>query len=111
MGLTPLWRESSALSSQRSNFPTSFWTSSYQPPPAPCLGGVHPDFQVTAPPGTFTAADPSPWSAHPTATCMMYTCGTTTPIPTCTTATIIIITITTTTLLLALLWIHPTVPC
>ncbi|XP_021094486.1 transcription cofactor vestigial-like protein 3 isoform X2 [Heterocephalus glaber] len=64
MGLTPLWRESSALSSQRSNFPTSFWTSSYQPPPAPCLGGVHPDFQVTAPPGTFTAADPSPWSGH-----------------------------------------------
>ncbi|KAM4889018.1 transcription cofactor vestigial-like protein 3 isoform 3-T3 [Thomomys bottae] len=64
MGLTPLWRDSSALSSQRSSFPTSFWTSSYQPPPAPCLGGVHPDFQVTAPPGTFTAADPSPWPGH-----------------------------------------------
>ncbi|KAK2493342.1 hypothetical protein MC885_013924 [Smutsia gigantea] len=61
MGLTPLWRDSSALSSQRSSFPTSFWTSSYQPPSAPCLGGVHPDFQVTAPPGTFTAAEPSPW--------------------------------------------------
>ncbi|XP_010601181.1 transcription cofactor vestigial-like protein 3 isoform X3 [Fukomys damarensis] len=64
MGLTPLWRDSSALSSQRSNFPASFWTSSYQPPPAPCLGGVHPDFQVTSPPGTFTPADPSPWSGH-----------------------------------------------
>ncbi|XP_042854579.1 transcription cofactor vestigial-like protein 3 isoform X5 [Panthera tigris] len=64
MGLTPLWRDSSALSSQRNSFPTSFWTSSYQPPPAPCLGGVHPDFQVTAPPGTFTAADPSPWPGH-----------------------------------------------
>ncbi|XP_047421035.1 transcription cofactor vestigial-like protein 3 isoform X3 [Sciurus carolinensis] len=64
MGLTPLWRDSSALSSQRSSFPTSFWTSSYQPPPAPCLGGVHPDFQVTAPPGTFTAAEPSPWPGH-----------------------------------------------
>ncbi|XP_072823503.1 transcription cofactor vestigial-like protein 3 isoform X3 [Vicugna pacos] len=64
MGLTPLWRDSSALSSQRSSFPTSFWTSSYQPPPAPCLGGVHPDFQVTAPPGTFPAADPSPWAGH-----------------------------------------------
>ncbi|XP_027983860.1 transcription cofactor vestigial-like protein 3 isoform X2 [Eptesicus fuscus] len=63
MGLTPLWRDSSALASQRSSFPTSFWTSSYQPP-APCLGGVHPDFQVTAPPGTFTAADPSPWPGH-----------------------------------------------
>ncbi|KAI5281823.1 Transcription Cofactor Vestigial-Like Protein 3 [Manis pentadactyla] len=61
MGLTPLWRDSSALSSQRSSFPTSFWTSSYQPPSAPCLGGVHPDFQVAAPPGTFTAAEPSPW--------------------------------------------------
>ncbi|XP_032333372.1 transcription cofactor vestigial-like protein 3 isoform X2 [Camelus ferus] len=64
MGLTPLWRDSSALSSQRSSFPTSFWTSSYQPSPAPCLGGVHPDFQVTAPPGTFPAADPSPWAGH-----------------------------------------------
>uniref|UniRef100_G3SW21 Vestigial like family member 3 n=1 Tax=Loxodonta africana TaxID=9785 RepID=G3SW21_LOXAF len=64
LGLTPLWRDSSALSSQRSSFPTSFWTSSYQPPPAPCLGGVHPDFQVTVPPGTFTAADPSPWPGH-----------------------------------------------
>ncbi|KAF6122542.1 vestigial like family member 3 [Phyllostomus discolor] len=64
MGLTPLWRDSTALSSQRNSFPTSFWTSSYQPPPAPCLGGVHPDFQVTAPPGTFTAADPSSWPGH-----------------------------------------------
>ncbi|XP_011910837.1 transcription cofactor vestigial-like protein 3 isoform X1 [Rhinopithecus roxellana] len=64
MGLTPLWRDSSALSSQRNSFPTSFWTSSYQPPPAPCLGGVHPDFQVTGPPGTFSAADPSPWPGH-----------------------------------------------
>nr|XP_055115565.1 transcription cofactor vestigial-like protein 3 isoform X2 [Symphalangus syndactylus] len=64
MGLTPLWRDSSALSSQRNSFPTSFWTGSYQPPPAPCLGGVHPDFQVTGPPGTFSAADPSPWPGH-----------------------------------------------
>ncbi|XP_012981785.1 transcription cofactor vestigial-like protein 3 isoform X1 [Mesocricetus auratus] len=64
MGLTPLWRDSSALSSQRSNFPASFWTSSYQPPPAPCLGGVHPDFQVTAPHGTFTTADPNSWPGH-----------------------------------------------
>ncbi|XP_032133076.1 transcription cofactor vestigial-like protein 3 isoform X2 [Sapajus apella] len=64
MGLTPLWRDSSALSSQRNSFSTSFWTSSYQPPPAPCLGGVHPDFQVTGPPGTFSAADPSPWPGH-----------------------------------------------
>nr|XP_035138820.1 transcription cofactor vestigial-like protein 3 isoform X3 [Callithrix jacchus] len=64
MGLTPLWRDSSALSSQRNSFSTSFWTSSYQPQPAPCLGGVHPDFQVAGPPGTFSAADPSPWPGH-----------------------------------------------
>ncbi|NXF21670.1 VGLL3 protein, partial [Rhodinocichla rosea] len=59
-GLNPLWRES-----QRSGFPTSFWTSSYQPPPPPCLSGVHPDFPVTAP-GTFpaAAADPSSWPGH-----------------------------------------------
>ncbi|XP_027729938.1 transcription cofactor vestigial-like protein 3 isoform X1 [Vombatus ursinus] len=63
MGLTPLWRDSSTLSSQRSSFPTSFWTSSYQPPPRPCLSGVHPDFSVTAP-GTFAAADPGPWPGH-----------------------------------------------
>ncbi|XP_074048391.1 transcription cofactor vestigial-like protein 3 isoform X2 [Macrotis lagotis] len=63
MGLTPLWRESSTLSNQRSSFPTSFWTSSYQPPTRPCLSGVHPDFSVTAP-GTFAAADPGPWSGH-----------------------------------------------
>ncbi|XP_050834369.1 transcription cofactor vestigial-like protein 3 isoform X2 [Serinus canaria] len=62
-GLNPLWRESSTISSQRSGFPTSFWTSSYQPPPPPCLSGVHPDFPVTAP-GTFPAADPSSWPAH-----------------------------------------------
>ncbi|ELW58708.1 Transcription cofactor vestigial-like protein 3 [Tupaia chinensis] len=35
MGLTPLWR-----------------------------GGVHPDFQVPAPPGTFSTAEPSPWPGH-----------------------------------------------
>ncbi|XP_066203060.1 transcription cofactor vestigial-like protein 3 isoform X4 [Saccopteryx leptura] len=64
MGLTPLWRDSSALASPRSSFPTSFWTSSYQPPPAPCLGGVHPDFQVAAPPGAFPTAEPSPWPGH-----------------------------------------------
>ncbi|XP_074155894.1 transcription cofactor vestigial-like protein 3 isoform X2 [Sminthopsis crassicaudata] len=63
MGLTPLWRDSSTLSSQRSSFPTSFWTSSYQPPPRPCLSGVHPDFSVTAP-GTFAASDPGPWPGH-----------------------------------------------
>ncbi|XP_056354092.1 transcription cofactor vestigial-like protein 3 isoform X1 [Oenanthe melanoleuca] len=63
-GLNPLWRESSTISSQRSSFPTSFWTSSYQhPPPPPCLSGVHPDFPVTAP-GTFPAADPSSWPGH-----------------------------------------------
>ncbi|XP_005524178.1 PREDICTED: transcription cofactor vestigial-like protein 3 isoform X1 [Pseudopodoces humilis] len=63
-GLNPLWRESSAISSQRSGFPTSFWTSSYQPPPPPpCLSGVHPDFPVTAP-GTFPAADASGWPGH-----------------------------------------------
>ncbi|XP_071289822.1 transcription cofactor vestigial-like protein 3 isoform X2 [Agelaius tricolor] len=65
-GLNPLWRESSTISSQRSGFPTSFWTSSYQPPPPPpCLSGVHPDFPVTAP-GTFpaAAADPSSWPGH-----------------------------------------------
>ncbi|XP_039912465.2 transcription cofactor vestigial-like protein 3 isoform X2 [Hirundo rustica] len=62
-GLNPLWRESSAISSQRSGFPTSFWTSSYQPPPPACLSGVHPDFPVTAP-GTFPTADPSGWPGH-----------------------------------------------
>ncbi|NXC83171.1 VGLL3 protein, partial [Cercotrichas coryphoeus] len=63
-GLNPLWRESSTISSQRSSFPTSFWTSSYQhPPPPPCLSGVHPDFPVTAP-GTFPAPDPSSWPGH-----------------------------------------------
>nr|XP_014125326.1 transcription cofactor vestigial-like protein 3 [Zonotrichia albicollis] len=65
-GLNPLWRESSTISSQRSGFPTSFWTSSYQPPPPPCLSGVHPDFPVTAP-GTFpaaAAADPGSWPGH-----------------------------------------------
>ncbi|NXN08943.1 VGLL3 protein, partial [Indicator maculatus] len=62
-GLSPLWRESSTISSQRSSFPTSFWTSSYQPPPPPCLSGVHPDFPVTAP-GTFPTPDPSSWSGH-----------------------------------------------
>lgn len=55
--------ESSTISSQRSSFPTSFWTSSYQPPPPPCLSGVHPDFPVTAP-GTFPTADPSSWPGH-----------------------------------------------
>ncbi|XP_068036683.1 transcription cofactor vestigial-like protein 3 isoform X1 [Anomalospiza imberbis] len=62
-GLNPLWRESSTISSQRSGFPTSFWTSSYQPPPPPCLSGVHPDFPVTAP-GTFPTPDPSSWPGH-----------------------------------------------
>ncbi|KAL2311597.1 hypothetical protein Nmel_003327, partial [Mimus melanotis] len=63
-GLNPLWRESSTISSQRSGFPTSFWTSSYQhPPPPPCLSGAHPDFPVTAP-GTFPAPDPSSWPGH-----------------------------------------------
>ncbi|XP_057874520.1 transcription cofactor vestigial-like protein 3 isoform X2 [Melospiza georgiana] len=64
-GLNPLWRESSTISSQRSGFPTSFWTSSYQPPPPPCLSGVHPDFPVTAP-GTFpaAAAEPGSWPGH-----------------------------------------------
>lgn len=65
-----------------------------QPLPLPCLS-----------PGTIL------WHlrwAHPTATCMMCTCGTTTPTPTCTTGTT---TTTTTTLLLALPWIHPTGPC
>ncbi|NXH49187.1 VGLL3 protein, partial [Dicaeum eximium] len=62
-GLNPLWRESSTISSQRSGFPTSFWTSSYQPPPPPCLSGVHPDFPVTAP-GTFPTPDPSAWPGH-----------------------------------------------
>ncbi|XP_062466039.1 transcription cofactor vestigial-like protein 3 isoform X5 [Pezoporus occidentalis] len=62
-GLSPLWRESSTISSQRSSFPTSFWTSSYQPPPPPCLSGVQHDFPVTAP-GTFPAPDPSSWPGH-----------------------------------------------
>ncbi|XP_032908876.1 transcription cofactor vestigial-like protein 3 isoform X1 [Catharus ustulatus] len=63
-GLNPLWRESSTISSQRSSFPTSFWTSSYQhPPPPPCLSGVHPDFPVTAP-GTFPTPDPTSWAGH-----------------------------------------------
>lgn len=55
--------ESSTISSQRSGFPTSFWTSSYQPPPPPCLSGVHPDFPVTAP-GTFPTPDPGSWPGH-----------------------------------------------
>nr|XP_038040681.1 transcription cofactor vestigial-like protein 3 isoform X6 [Anas platyrhynchos] len=62
-GLSPLWRENSTISGQRSSFPTSFWTSSYQPPPPPCLSGVHPDFPVTAP-GTFPTPDPSSWPGH-----------------------------------------------
>uniref|UniRef100_A0A7M4EYS0 Vestigial like family member 3 n=1 Tax=Crocodylus porosus TaxID=8502 RepID=A0A7M4EYS0_CROPO len=62
-GLSPLWRESSMVSSQRSSFPTSFWTGSYQPPPPPCLSGVHPDFPVTAS-STFPTADPSSWPGH-----------------------------------------------
>ncbi|NXQ31115.1 VGLL3 protein, partial [Alaudala cheleensis] len=64
-GLNPLWRESSTISSQRSGFPTSFWTSSYQPPPPPppCLSGVHPDFPVTAP-GPFPPPEASAWPAH-----------------------------------------------
>ncbi|XP_061858662.1 transcription cofactor vestigial-like protein 3 isoform X2 [Colius striatus] len=61
--LSPLWRENSTISSQRSSFPTSFWTSSYQPPPPPCLSGVHPDFPVTAP-GTFPTPDPGSWPGH-----------------------------------------------
>ncbi|XP_014378602.2 transcription cofactor vestigial-like protein 3 isoform X4 [Alligator sinensis] len=60
-GLSPLWRESSTISSQRSSFPTSFWTGSYQPPP--CLSGAHPDFPVTAS-STFPTADPSSWPGH-----------------------------------------------
>ncbi|XP_031411560.1 transcription cofactor vestigial-like protein 3 [Meleagris gallopavo] len=55
--------ENSTISSQRSSFPTSFWTSSYQPPPPPCLSGVHPDFPITAP-GTFPTPDPSSWPGH-----------------------------------------------
>ncbi|KAH0624914.1 hypothetical protein JD844_032840 [Phrynosoma platyrhinos] len=61
-GLNPLWKESSTIASQRSGFPASFWTSSYQTPP-PCLSGVHHDFQVTAP-GTFSTVDPSSWPGH-----------------------------------------------
>ncbi|XP_008105885.1 transcription cofactor vestigial-like protein 3 [Anolis carolinensis] len=61
-GLNPLWRENTAIASQRSGFPASFWTSSYQTPP-PCLSGVHHDFQVTAP-GTFSTADASGWPSH-----------------------------------------------
>ncbi|XP_077198466.1 transcription cofactor vestigial-like protein 3 isoform X2 [Paroedura picta] len=59
-GLNPLWIENSTIASQRSGFPASFWTSSYQTPPPPCLGGVHHDFSVTAP-STFSTADPSNW--------------------------------------------------
>ncbi|XP_054829049.1 transcription cofactor vestigial-like protein 3 isoform X2 [Eublepharis macularius] len=62
-GLNPLWRENSAIASQRSGFPASFWTSSYQTPPPPCLAGVHHDFPVTAP-STFSTADPSNWPGH-----------------------------------------------
>ncbi|NXO80056.1 VGLL3 protein, partial [Sitta europaea] len=62
-GLNPLWRESPTIPSQRSAFPTSFWTSSYQPPPPPCLSGVHPDFPVTAP-GTFPTPDAGSWPGH-----------------------------------------------
>ncbi|XP_028582733.2 transcription cofactor vestigial-like protein 3 [Podarcis muralis] len=60
---TGLWRENATIASQRSGFPASFWTSSYQTPPPPCLSGVHHDFPVTAP-GTFSAADPSSWPGH-----------------------------------------------
>ncbi|XP_069060247.1 transcription cofactor vestigial-like protein 3 [Pleurodeles waltl] len=63
MGTSPLWRESSTFSSQRSSFPSSFWTSSYQPPPPPCLGAVHPDLPVTVG-GTFSSADLSSWPGH-----------------------------------------------
>uniref|UniRef100_A0ABM5FXI5 Transcription cofactor vestigial-like protein 3 isoform X2 n=1 Tax=Pogona vitticeps TaxID=103695 RepID=A0ABM5FXI5_9SAUR len=62
-GLNSLWRENSTITSQRSGFPASFWTSSYQTPPPPCLSGVHHDFPVTAP-GTFSTADPSSWPGH-----------------------------------------------
>ncbi|XP_048351585.1 transcription cofactor vestigial-like protein 3 isoform X5 [Sphaerodactylus townsendi] len=59
-GLNPLWRENATIASQRSGFPASFWTSSYQTPPPPCLGGLHHDLPVTAP-STFSTADPSNW--------------------------------------------------
>ncbi|XP_030060101.1 transcription cofactor vestigial-like protein 3 [Microcaecilia unicolor] len=62
-GTHPLWRESSIVSSQRSNFPPSFWNSSYQPPPPQCLGGVHSDFPTTTS-GAFPATDPSGWPGH-----------------------------------------------
>ncbi|XP_072850113.2 transcription cofactor vestigial-like protein 3 isoform X2 [Pogona vitticeps] len=62
-GLNSLWRENSTITSQRSGFPASFWTSSYQTPPPPCLSGVHHDFPVTAP-GTFSTGDPSSWPGH-----------------------------------------------
>ncbi|XP_038622292.1 transcription cofactor vestigial-like protein 3 isoform X1 [Tachyglossus aculeatus] len=69
MGLSPLWRDSSTLPGQRSGFPTSFWTSSYQPPPGPCLGGGHHDFPSPTP-SSFPTAEPSCWpgpSLHQTA--------------------------------------------
>ncbi|XP_069492553.1 transcription cofactor vestigial-like protein 3 isoform X2 [Ambystoma mexicanum] len=62
-GANSTWRESSPISSQRGSFPPSFWTSSYQPPPPPCVGGVHPDLPVTAA-GTFSTADLSSWPGH-----------------------------------------------
>ncbi|KAF7251198.1 Transcription cofactor vestigial-like protein 3 [Varanus komodoensis] len=62
-GLNALWRENATIANQRSGFPASFWTSSYQTPPPPCLSGVHPDFPVSAP-ATFATGDPSNWPGH-----------------------------------------------
>ncbi|KAM6447237.1 transcription cofactor vestigial-like protein 3 isoform 2-T2 [Liasis olivaceus] len=59
--INPLRRENT-ITSQRSGFPASFWTS-YQPPPPPSLNGVHHDFPVTIP-STFSVADPNSWPGH-----------------------------------------------
>ncbi|MEE6522320.1 hypothetical protein FKM82_020809 [Ascaphus truei] len=60
IGTNSLWKESSSISCQRSSFPPSLWTSSYQPPAPACLSGVHPDFSTTAT-GTFSTSDHSSW--------------------------------------------------
>ncbi|KAM4796870.1 transcription cofactor vestigial-like protein 3 [Rhinophrynus dorsalis] len=60
LGANSLWRESSAISCQRTSIPPSLWTNSYQTPPSACLSGVHPDFAATAS-GTFSTTDHNSW--------------------------------------------------
>ncbi|XP_043928017.1 transcription cofactor vestigial-like protein 3 [Protopterus annectens] len=62
-GSNTLWRDGAVFSSQRTNFPSTFWSTTYQTPPPSCLSGVHPQFS-TAPHGHFHSSDSHSWPAH-----------------------------------------------